>query len=82
MPEGWTNVVVGGERHTANFVKEYVNVLRREGEQPNVLADVLRSWFGPNAGRPGTRFAVRFEPHEDGYEVRPLEAPVEFEPES
>lgn len=59
IPAGWVDVLVNGQSYVANFVKEFLNVLRSDREsEGNLLADVLRGWFGPDAGRPGTRFEV------------------------
>lgn len=44
--------------HTGNFVKIALNVARRQGQLRNVLPDVLWSWFGPDAGQPGTAHFV------------------------
>jgi len=54
LPEGETAFVADGLVYTGNFVKIALNVAHRTGQQGNVLADLLRSWFGANAGQPGT----------------------------
>jgi hypothetical protein len=41
-------------------------------ETVNVLPEVLRRWFGENAGRPGTAFRVAFESRERGRTMAPL----------
>lgn len=53
------------------FMKEFCNVARPAGRDRNELPDLLRSWFGPTAGRPGTAFHVRFVPSPDGLWVEP-----------
>jgi hypothetical protein len=50
LPEGWTDVEADGETLSANFVKIAINVARRGGETTNVLSEVLRRWFGEDAG--------------------------------
>jgi superfamily II DNA or RNA helicase/HKD family nuclease/diadenosine tetraphosphate (Ap4A) HIT family hydrolase len=60
IPEDWVPVDAAGESFEANFVKVAVNVMRRPGGEANVLAEVLQSWFGPDAGKPGTRQLVEF----------------------
>jgi hypothetical protein len=72
IPEGWTDVTADGERYKANFVKVAVNVMRRPGSEQNELPGVLRRWFGPDAGLPGTSVAVVFEPASEGYTLSPL----------
>jgi len=71
IPVGWTPVIADGERYEANFVKIAVNVMRRPGSTDNVLARVLRGWFGEDAGLPGTRYVVSFERTDDGWVMAP-----------
>ncbi|MCY1017196.1 DEAD/DEAH box helicase family protein [Pyxidicoccus sp. MSG2] len=59
-----------------DFVKIAINVARPPGSQRNQLPDLLRQWFGPTAGMPGTAFRVRFTPGPDGWWVEPLQAEV------
>lgn len=82
IPEGWTEVTIDGRVYFANFVKMYLNVLRTERDsEANVLGDILRAWFGPNAGKPGTRFQVEFRRTDERLEMRPVrnESPVSQE---
>ena len=74
IPSGWQSVVADEEPYSANFVKVAVNVMRKEGEEANVLPNILRSWFGENAGQPGKVNRVIFEWKDDAYVMRPLEA--------
>jgi hypothetical protein len=46
------------------------------GIQVNQLPDLLRRWFGPRAGHPGTAHRVRFHASPDGLWVEPLLATV------
>ncbi|MDQ1245688.1 MAG: hypothetical protein QG597_55, partial [Actinomycetota bacterium] len=63
LPEGRRITVdVGGRTITMDFMKIAVNVARDVPGGPNILAEVLREWFGPDAGRPGTRHQVRLSP--------------------
>jgi hypothetical protein len=77
LPTEPTEVRVDGEVLTFNFVKIAVNVARREGEAGNALHPLLRSWFGPSAGWPGTRHEVIFEETTAGWAIRPPEAPAD-----
>jgi hypothetical protein len=72
LPSGWTDVRIDGETYSANFVKVAVNVVRRAGQEDNELPRILRSWFGPDAGAPGTRHVVELEQTADGWELRPV----------
>lgn len=71
VPQGWTDVLVESQPHEANFAKEFVNVIRKQGQEVNSLTPILRGWFGDDAGRPGTRHHVAFRHGEDGYEMVP-----------
>ena len=74
VPSGWVKVLANGQPHIANFVREFVNVVRTDREaETNVLADIVRGWFGPDAGRPGTRFEVTFEPAGDLLQMKPMD---------
>jgi len=72
LPTGWTDVVTDGELYEANFVKVAVNVMRRKGSKRNELPDLMRSWFGPDAGLPGTNFHVGFRKSGVGYTLEPM----------
>ncbi|MEN8207350.1 MAG: DUF3427 domain-containing protein [Pseudomonadota bacterium] len=74
IPSGWQSVIANAEPYNANFVKVAVNVMRKEGNEENVLPDVLCEWFGANAGEPSTANRVIFEWKENNYVMRPLEA--------
>ena len=43
-----------------------------DGSQENVLPAIAHDWFGPDAGRPGTRFEVAFEPTGDSLRMEPV----------
>jgi len=58
LPRGWIPLIAGGERYEGNFVKVALNVVRRPGERGNLLPEILRGWFGEEAGRPGRRHRV------------------------
>ena len=72
IPSGWVDVTANDQHYVAKFAKEYVNVVRvsRDADD-NVLADIVRGWFGPDAGKPGTRYYVTFLPCGDGFRMTP-----------
>jgi superfamily II DNA or RNA helicase/diadenosine tetraphosphate (Ap4A) HIT family hydrolase len=72
LPSGWTEVSIDGETYEANFVKVALNVVRRKGSDANELPGILRRWFGPNAGLPGTDFRVALDRSGSGYVLVPL----------
>ncbi|MBK7702671.1 MAG: DUF3427 domain-containing protein [bacterium] len=60
----------------AEFVKVAVNVMRKRGSADNVLATVLRGWFGPDAGLPGTNHFVVLEQREEYWILEPQQRRV------
>ena len=72
LPEGWTDVLVDDAAYSANFVKVAVNVVRKPEDEENQLPKILRRWFGPDAGAPGTRHAVALELKDNGWHLTPL----------
>jgi len=72
VPEGWTDILIDGERYEGNFVKVFLNVVRRKGEEGNALPSILRAWFGADVGLPGTRFEIALESHDSGYRLSPI----------
>jgi SOS-response transcriptional repressor LexA len=55
------------------FMRAFCNVARPAGTQRNELPDLLRKWFGPRAGQPGTAFEVWFHVEPDGFWVEPTQ---------
>jgi 8-oxo-dGTP pyrophosphatase MutT (NUDIX family) len=60
-----------GVEYLGDFVKVALNVARLPGEAGNALVTLLRRWFGPSAGHPGTEHRVLFEKTPDGWVLRP-----------
>ena len=72
LPSGETDVrTPDGAVWRFRFKKEFCNVARPVAAGRNELPDLLRRWFGPSAGRPGTGFRVRFSRSPDGWWVEP-----------
>ena len=73
IPVGATPVLIDGQQYEAEFAKIAVNVIRAHGSPRNELPGLLRAWFGPDAGLPGTSFQVRVERAADNvYQLVPL----------
>ena len=53
------------------FVRIACNVACPQGTSRNELGDLLRRWFGADAGMPGTGFKVTFRLSADGWSVAP-----------
>ena len=81
IPEGWHPVVVDGKSLQANFVKIALNVVRSVDADENVLPAILRGWFGPDAGMPGTDYKVLCEEGEEGWLLKPLARREQDRPE-
>lgn len=74
LPEGETDVrLPDGAIWQFRFMQEAVNVARPAGTTRNQLPDLLRGWFGPRAGQPGTAFQVRFTATPDGLWIQPVQ---------
>ncbi|MCM2370618.1 DUF3427 domain-containing protein [Rhodopirellula sp. ICT_H3.1] len=72
IPSDWVEILANGNSYVANFKKEFINVIREDhSTDNNVLTEIVQEWFGPDAGRPGTRYEVRFEPAGDGLIMEP-----------
>lgn len=71
LPSGWTPVLVDGETYYGNFVKIALNVMAREPEGANVLPELLRKWYGPDAGLPGTRHNVGLSFEQGSWHLKP-----------
>lgn len=77
VPEGERDVrLADGSVWQFRFVEEFCNVARPVGAPSNQLPDLLRRWFGPRAGQPGTAFQVRFVASPDGLWVEPVQSNV------
>ena len=71
LPEGKVRFIADGREYLGRFVKIAMNVAELSGESGNALAALLRGWFGPTAGHPGTHHEVVLERVTDGYTLRP-----------
>jgi superfamily II DNA or RNA helicase/diadenosine tetraphosphate (Ap4A) HIT family hydrolase/HKD family nuclease len=72
MPVGWTPFIASGQRFKGNFAKIALNVAKKEGSDRNELPSILRGWFGPDAGAPGTRHQVQLAKDENGWTLAPV----------
>lgn len=80
LPEGrGVPVRCDSEWMTFDFMKVAVNIARRSPDGDNELADLLRGWFGPDAGASGTEHRVRLWHGSDGWHAEPVVAQGEQE---
>ena len=72
LPEGWITFVANGKQFVGNFVKVALNVAKKdENADRNELPAILRTWFGPDAGAPGTRHFVELSLDGDKWTMSP-----------
>jgi hypothetical protein len=76
LPVGEAQFVADGVLYTGRFAKIALNVAHRAGHSGNVLGDLLRSWFGADAGQPGTVQYVEMVPGEQAWSMRPASLPA------
>lgn len=92
LPTGPTEVRLPDETvWIFRMVKVACNVAHPKGESSNKLPDLLRSWFGADAGAPGTGFTVGFDFKDGQWTAEPVrhadapsaasEAPAAAEPD-
>jgi superfamily II DNA or RNA helicase/diadenosine tetraphosphate (Ap4A) HIT family hydrolase/HKD family nuclease/SOS-response transcriptional repressor LexA len=75
IPDGPTSFTANGEHFDGNFVKVALNVATRNSEKGNALHDLLRGWFGPSAGLPGTNHQVTLAFEDGQWVMRPVRLP-------
>jgi superfamily II DNA or RNA helicase/diadenosine tetraphosphate (Ap4A) HIT family hydrolase len=76
LPFGPTKIIIEDEEYEADFVQIAINVIRKYGSNENKISNILRGWFGPDAGLPGTNFQVLVESFGDGYRMSPVKRDV------
>lgn len=74
LPRGWIDVDVGSEVLSFNFVDIAVNVARRARTSDNVLPELLRQWFGPDAGAAGAGHRVVLRAVDESWRLEPQAA--------
>ncbi len=71
IPEGWFPIVAEETACEAKFAKIAINVLREVGAEDNLLPQVLRGWFGEEAGQPGRAETVVLQYRDSAYAMKP-----------
>jgi hypothetical protein len=72
LEQGPAPVQIDGEGYEAMIEKNAVNVVRRPGDEVNQLPDILRRWFGDDAGLPGRGERVKLTRGPSGFEMEAL----------
>jgi hypothetical protein len=65
-------VQIEGEAYEALIAKTAINVVRKPGEETNLLPETLRRWFGDDAGLPGRGERVRLKRGPSGFQMEAL----------
>jgi len=73
IPSGRTPLEADEETYEAHFSNTEVREMRLPGGSQNDLPSLLRRWFGPDAGMPGTRHEVRLTPGDDVWRAAPVQ---------
>ena len=71
LPLGEVPFSANGEEYAGRFVKIALNVATRHEVEGNALPELLRGWFGPDAGQPGTRHSVVLTEGPEGWVMTP-----------
>jgi len=58
LPDGDAEFLANGDLYSGGFRKIALNVASKPGQPGNALPTLLRGWFGPSAGHPGTAHRV------------------------
>lgn len=71
LPEGKVSLFADGVEFEASFAKGAVAAATRADSTGNALPGLLRGWFGPSAGHPGTSHRVSIEQVDGSLLVQP-----------
>jgi superfamily II DNA or RNA helicase/diadenosine tetraphosphate (Ap4A) HIT family hydrolase/HKD family nuclease len=72
LPTGEHEITIDGEKYRATFAKIAINVIKQGDAKANVLPSLMRGWFGPDAGMPGTLHQVQLVQDLGGWTMAPV----------
>lgn len=72
LPTKTSPVQIEGKEHCAYFVKFFLNKVTLPNRDNNILPEILRQWFGPEAGHNGSTDHVTFEQKGDTLVLGPV----------
>ncbi len=72
LPDGDLVITADDASYTATFGGHMIASASHIESSENALPDLLRSWFGPSAGHPGTSHAVTIEQIDDVLTMEPV----------
>jgi len=76
LEQGFTPVQKDGEAYEFSIERNAINVVRKPDEDMNLLPEILRHWFGNDAGLPGRGERVKLKNGPFGLEMEALRAPA------
>ncbi|MDE5458443.1 DUF3427 domain-containing protein [Bradyrhizobium sp. CSA112] len=76
LEQGLAPIEVEEEAYEALIAKDSIDVVRKLDDETNQLPDILRRWFGDDAGLPGRGERVRLKRGPSGLEIEPLRIPA------
>lgn len=75
LPTGTVDLIADGIDYSASFAKGTISFATRADTAGNALPGLLRGWFGPSAGHPGTTHTVKLEQVDGALLLRPDHSP-------
>lgn len=72
LEQGLIPVQIDGAPYKVSIEKNAINVVRKPDEDVNLLPDILRHWFGSDAGLPGGGDRVKLKRGPFGFEMEAL----------
>jgi superfamily II DNA or RNA helicase/diadenosine tetraphosphate (Ap4A) HIT family hydrolase/HKD family nuclease len=81
LPEGEAAFIADGRQYVGRFMRVAMNVAEIPGQAGNALHALLRGWFGPSAGHPGTHHQIALARIGDDLVLRPIETSTEGDAE-
>lgn len=76
LEPGPNPVRIEDEAYETSIEKNMINIVRRPGEDVNFLPEILRHWFGDDAGMPGRGERVKLKRNPSGFEMEALRIPT------
>jgi Domain of unknown function (DUF3427)/Helicase conserved C-terminal domain len=71
-----TPVQIDDETYEVSIEKNVINIVRKPDEDVNLLPEILRHWFGDDAGLPGRGERVILRRNPSGFEMEALPIPT------
>src|SRR5262249_44832300 len=79
LEQGPVPIRIDDETFEALIEKITISVVRAPGENINLLPQILRRWFGDEAGQPGRSDRIRLKRAQSGLEMETLRIPTSQE---